>query len=239
VFDADDIKPFMRGRLDWGGVAEGHARALAVVRLAASQPILADIYFHRADVANNPTMAQVLELFNLAASLRVPVITASQAFGSRPIVRDPLFVETAFNQWGVQKSAGATVALMPTVPTNFNGKSFIVNNPADTDFGYVTQMIPVEQLVSYALSYRAKVNRTSGTGGAYARIRWIDALNNAVGSASASAVYSTNAWGQVLLTAPAPAGAKFACIDILALNFTGTAEMGHVHFGDAGFGAFG
>jgi peptidoglycan/xylan/chitin deacetylase (PgdA/CDA1 family) len=230
--------PFSHAGYSFGAAQSNVDMSMELIRMAASQPVIVSFFIHQPNTAGEPTTAQILAAMDLCNELGVPVLTAREAFGRQTLIRNPNF-DRGLNGW-IQNPGSGTITLGSKHATL---ASNIVTLASTADSGqspYMYQLMVVEPKTTVNWAFRAIVNRTSGTGGLYARIRWFDAKMTPLSSPAnnASALYTTNAEGVVTANAVVPDTARFAGLDMLLTGMTGNAQVFHPYFGDAIYGNY-
>jgi peptidoglycan/xylan/chitin deacetylase (PgdA/CDA1 family) len=236
----DRFGMFITPRLDeWQ--SSSHQRMLAEVRKAAAQPVIVNIYSHRAGTTT--TLAELRELFTLCDTLGVPVINIRDAYPAGGILTNPGAEQGVLGWPGLGATGTGKVfdTVTVTPDTGMPGtQAFHLSSPTDpTGFIYASQYVPAVEGRSYTLSGRAKIAYVAGTG-SYAKIRYqpmdLAGVNLGGTVASADAVAS---WTRLTAAGVMPAGTKQVRIDFILLNTQGEAWFDHLHFAPTSAGSLG
>lgn len=136
-----------------------HQQSLSMIREAAVRPVVASFYFHNLGTPFNPTTAQLIEILDLAKSLGVPLITATEAFGSNRMVANAGFENSATDAypWRWFKSGSAQLEIVTEdPPLGLPGnRSLHLSAPVST-YSTVSQAVEVTPGTTYTYSFRAR-----------------------------------------------------------------------------------
>ena len=136
-----------------------HQQCLAMIREAATRPVIASFYFHNLDTPINPTTAQLTEMLDLAKSLGVELVTASDAFGTHRMVVNAGFEDSGSDPypWRWFRSGAALLEIVSEVPAEGlpGGKSLHLTAPKST-YSQAVQAVEVTPGVPYTFSFRAR-----------------------------------------------------------------------------------
>lgn len=240
--------PFLIGRFPWSDTT--HAQLLALIRMAATQPVILTIYAHDPDTAGNPTMAQIIEAMDLVDQLGMPAITLDEAFpgaGINSMLANPGFedlVDPSGNLPGWTKFPTAATVIERLVEAPDAGllgsASLHITVPgaaAATASESVMQVFPVECGKVYTLGVRARVANLTGAGKFSIRRNLYDATGTALAAQSITgpAIVSTT-WATstlvVDLRAVGTEGAATCRFDLWANQVAGDFYVDHCWAGE-------
>ena len=230
---------FVTPRLkEWNSAT--HQEMLARVRQAAAQPVIMNIYSHRAGTTT--TLAELRELLTLCDTLGVPVINIRDAYPAGGLLYNP-GAEEGTLVWdgpGISGTGKAFDTVTDTPDVGMPGtKSFHLSSTDPTGFVYVSQYVPAVEGRSYALTGRARTTRISGTG-SYARIRFqpLD-LAGVNLSGTVASLDAAGTWTALSASGVMPAGTTQVRIDFIMLNTEGESWFDHLHFAPTSASALG
>lgn len=137
-----------------------HEQCLAMIREAASRPMIASLYFHNIDTPINPSLAQLTEMLDLAQALGVDLLTASEAFGSNRMVANAGFEDSGSSAypWRWFKSGtGALAIVSEDPPVGLPGtRSLHLSTKDHSSYSEVSQAVEVVSGTTYSFSFRAR-----------------------------------------------------------------------------------
>lgn len=221
-----------------------HQQMLNLVRVAANQPVITNIYSHRPGVTM--TLAELDELLTLCDTLGVPVINMRDAFPGGSLIQNP-FAREGINGW--TKAGDVTFGTLEAVtdaqaPGIPGDKSFKISVTDATKGVYAYQIVTATEGRAFSFSARARTAFTSTGGVPYARLR-VAPLNKT--GASVGTVYdsggtstATSTWSQLKIdVASMPAGTCMARIDMIVNQVVGDGYFSHLHYGPTRHGLMG
>jgi peptidoglycan/xylan/chitin deacetylase (PgdA/CDA1 family) len=231
---------FFYMRRAWGQT--NHDAVLNLIRLAARNPIIVHIAAHNpgasVPTANEPTVLQVLEAMDLCDSLGVACVTAAEACGSRPMLTDGGFEDSALTSWTVVTAGGASgTSALDTPDSGMVGVRSLKLTCAGGDSAYAYQTVPVEPNRSYTMSARYRLNRLSGGGTSYFRLIPYD-LTGAALSGTQSSSLSSASWASASFAATMPATATECRVDFVNNGVPGDFYIDHADFGATELGVY-
>ncbi len=225
---------FVIGRFSWDGSARARENLLSLVELAARRPVVGVVYGHDPGAADAPSWDEVAGVLDRCRALGVPCVTAAEAFPSAPLLRDGGFEDPALSHWWQILGACASVEDAPAAGLS-GTRSLRLSSAGGAS--YVSQVAPVEPLVSYTLSGQVRVS-ASGPGQVYARLRQFD-YKGALLSQTQTPNQTAADWAGFSLPATMHANAVYVLVDLILDALTGDAWFDHVHFEQTVRGAFG
>jgi len=241
----DRVGRFIYGRQGWYSYT--HSTVLDLVRLAASSPVVVIIYAHdpgntSGSFPTDPTVAQVTEAYDLAASLGVPCLTVGEALPSGNLVRNGGF-EDGLTGWNepLARPAGLLVETAGDVPADGlpGSKSLHIRASSAPGANFILeQVIPAKPNASY--SYAARWRGAGITAGQlqFDLVR-LDATGAQI-AATTSVLAADAPWTRntrTLTTEPNTAALKIKYI--LLGTTVGEFHLDHVDLRPAQFGSFG
>ena len=216
-----------------------HQKMLELVRIAAANPVIANIYSHIP--GSDMSLAELDQLLTLCDTLGVPVINLSEAY-PRGFIAGFQADSPAWSElWGAVTSGSGNTFDREAVTkdTNMPGTySFHLESPNTANYVYATTYIPATEGKAYTFSARAKRTFSSGSGYARIRVQPTDYLGVSVGSPSQSSDIGTS-WEQATVAVTMPALTKMARLDMIVYQVVGEAWFDHLHFGLTADGVFG
>lgn len=157
-----------------------HEQCLAMIREAATRPVIASFFFHNLDTPINPSTAQLTEMLDLARSLGVDLITASEAFGANRMVANAGFENSDSNaypwRWFKSGTGGLSIAAESPAPGLPGGRSLHLSTSDRFSYSEVAQAVEVLPGTTYTLSFRARAvsGPTWGSNNAYGSVVGLD-----------------------------------------------------------------
>lgn len=228
------------GRHSW--TASTHQKALALVRQAAVQPLVVNLYTHdpgntSGSFAGDPSLAQVAELLDLAYSLSVPVLAAKDALPSNPFGLVNGGFESDLTGWDQENFTGGNTisAVTDTPASGLPGTKSAKLTTAGSGWVRIGQVVPVEPSTNYSLTLRV---RTANSGTVRSDVVQYDAFGTALATATSSDVTAAS-WTQHVRDVTTNAGAAYVVIRLANHAVSGDAYVDHVHWGPTGFGKLG
>ncbi|WP_168709274.1 polysaccharide deacetylase family protein [Arthrobacter sp. PAMC25564] len=156
-----------------------HQQCLSMIREASVRPVVASFFFHNLDTSINPSIAQLTEMLDLAQSLGVELITASDAFGSHRMVANAGFENSGTDAypWRWFKSGSAQLEIVTENPQmGLPGqRSLHLSAPVST-YSTVAQAVEVTPGTTYTYSFRARAvsGSTWGAKSSYGNVVALD-----------------------------------------------------------------
>lgn len=225
--------PALIQRTAW--TENNQSQALEMVKKAAESPVIASLFFHNIGTPVNPTMGQVVELLDYAASLGVPLITSREAFGGFHALVNPSF-EDDLRGWRSFPVGGGTVAAQTAaVDAGVTGSKVLrITAPAGTGGGYVSQQVPVQPGRTYRASGRGRVvsGAIAQQNDNYIRIRFRRIDGSAIGTEMSPAVTEA-AWTKFGFDVTTPIDAAYIHYEVVCADVAAGAvmEFDHMFFG--------
>lgn len=236
---------FVVGRATWAAGYE-HSRCLELIRRAASEPVIVSMITHydpAGGTAQAATTAQVAELFQLAADLGVPLLTASEAFGGYLPVSDAGFEDINMKSWTTIVGSGesaVSAAIAPMVGLN-GSRALKISSTGGAGYPYAltSQPIPILRGEQHTLSAKIKQDKTSGSYGGYIFVREYDLYGATIGDTNSAYVTSTVDWQTISVAYTPSATARSVRLGFAQRQIVGDTYYDHVHFGPTRFGVLG
>lgn len=156
-----------------------HQQGLAMIREASVRPVVASFYFHNLDTPINPSTAQLIEMLDLAQSLGVELVTASDGFGSHRIVANAGFENSGTDAlpWRWFRSGSAQLEIVTESPQEGlpGTRSLHLAAPVST-YSTVAQSVEVTPGITYTYSFRARAvsGSTWGAKSSYGNVVALD-----------------------------------------------------------------
>lgn len=216
-----------------------HQRMLELVRVAATNPVIANIYSHIP--GSDMSLAELDELLTLCDTLGVPVINLAEAY-PRGLLSGWQADSPAWDEmWAVTSSGSGNTFDREAVTkdTNMVGTySFNLESPNAGNFLYAYTYVPAVEGQAYTFSARAYAAITSGSGYARLRVQPTDYLGTSIGGTTGSDDVGET-WGQLTAAVTMPALTRMARLDMIVYQVVGEAWFDHLHFGLTADGVYG
>ena len=220
--------------IDWNSTT--HQQMLRLVRMAASQPIIANIYSHKP--GEDMTLAELDELLTLCDTLGVPVINIRDAYPGGGLIPNA-FAEGS-GGWS-KIGAGTFDVVTDTMQAGIPGSaSFHLNVAATTDYVYATHTAFAVEGQHFTFSGRARKTYSATQVPAYTRLRMVPLSKTGVSlAAPIESANAGDAWGQIKAEGTMPAGTAMVRLDLIQLGAAGDSWFSHLHFGPTRWGVMG
>jgi peptidoglycan/xylan/chitin deacetylase (PgdA/CDA1 family) len=209
-----------------------HALVLQLIRRAARQPIILNLYAHRpGGLTEDMSVAELAEALDLIEELNIPVLNIRDAYPGGSWLVNPSAETGDLTGWAtVESGASNTAAVVTDTPTeNYAGtQAFRLVCGGDTDYIYLRQTIPCVEGDAVTFSGQTRAALTSGSGGCYLRLTFTDTYMTQAGSTYYSSAVTGATYAQSTVAATAPALTRHANLDMIILNKTATAYFDHL-----------
>jgi peptidoglycan/xylan/chitin deacetylase (PgdA/CDA1 family) len=238
-------KSIRTGRYAWTDAA--HVRVTQFVARAAATDSVLTLIAHKVngtDLAQGITQAQLQEVVDLAVSLGMPIITAKDAFPAYLGAPSGGFEDSNYiGDWEKFNTSATNtitaVQIAPAVGLPGTGAVEIVGD--GTNYPYLASRygIPILEAGEHTASVQMRLNKTSGTGGAYIGVREYDSSGVQVGTDINSAIVSTTGltdWQTIKIAFTPNAKTVTAKVLIAQTPMVGSAWFDHLNFGPTKYG---
>lgn len=244
-------KALVIGRAVWAETGFCHERALQLLHRAAEEDIIICLVARTNGVSSeSPTLAQFTELFELAASLGVTTMTASEAFPKYEPLFDAGFEDVDLTVWDKTLAGGTISSVTHTPDSGLPGTRSLSITGTGSGESYVEYRHPIEVSENEPVTFSARVRqaetayRPSGVGysyGGYLFIKEFDVYGNQIGftqSAYVTSIVST-LWQQLTVDLTPQSTTRSIKIGFGQLNLADVTYFDHAHFGPKRFGVLG
>lgn len=242
-----DRNMFLKGR--WGWNSTNHQATLGLIRTIAASGSIIALYTHTidgTDSAQGVTLLEFKELVDLATTLGIPFLTASEAFPADHAIPDGGFENaTLSDNWNITVNGdGSAASVTDTADAGYPGVRSLkmVNGGASATQQVITSKITIPLLnpaIEHSFSCRFRQTVTSGAGGTQLTLRQYDQYNNVLTVSTIPVETTTVGWMQKALAFTPHALATHVRPGFNQTQFVGEAYMDHCHFAPTRNGVYG